>query len=173
MLITSLEEALKSKDTYLAEMKKATAATESMFEEQSKEVRDAERLLDDQKSLTARQTRRIVMLEEELQQQFEDSQRAGGRQRARITNLEAELDLALSQSNTSVSRQSQQLQMLEEKAARTAKAAEDTERQHQQQREELQIELFAAKRENLEGKQIREEVSSLRVFCALLFFWCA
>ena len=162
MLISSLEEALKSKDTYLSEMKKATMATESMLEEQSKEVRDAERLLDDQKSLTARQTRRIVMLEEELQQQFEDSQRAGGRQRARITNLEAELDLALSQSNTSVSRQSQQLQMMEEKVARMAKAAEDTESKQQQQRDELQIELFAAKRENLEGKQIREEVKSLR-----------
>eukprot|EP00040_Diaphanoeca_grandis_P017646 m.92413 g.92413 ORF g.92413 m.92413 type:complete len:934 (-) comp26544_c0_seq1:144-2945(-) len=162
MLIQSLEEELKSQQVLVRELKKAGSAADIISEEQIKDLREMKRHVDDTNHTVERQKKRIALLEEELQTQFEDAQRATRRQRSRIANLETELEIALKQSDGAVTRQGEQVRVLEDKISQMLLSNKNTADAHNQRIQEMQIEVFAAQRENLEGKQLKEEVESLR-----------
>ena len=161
-LIASLESALESKDDQIKQIKRAMQASDVIMEEQDKDTANLVIELEQTRSLSKRQTTRIELLEEELQQQFDDARKAAGRQKARTTNLELELNQELEAAKAMMSKRQKVLEAAEAKLAATGEAGQEKDNHYESRIESLEAELRQYKRSDFKSKETEDELEMLR-----------
>ena len=161
-LISSLELALESKDNQVRQIKRAMQASDVIMEEQDKDHANLVIELEQTRSLNLRQTQRIELLEQELQQQFDDARKAASRQKARTSNLELELNQELEAAKAAMSKRQKVLEVAEAKLEAEGGVSQKKEQHYEARIESLQEELRDFKKSDFASKDMQDELEMLR-----------